>query len=275
MKQNRVAITALVLAAGALGGAVGCGDDEEDSIASLSIEATEVDDGAVFDIPSSVRAGVTRIELSNSGEAPHEAQLIRVDGERSSDQVFAALRDFQRGLPDWFFLAGGPETTQPGERASVVQELEPGTYFAVDTESFDRSSVTGFQVTGEADGELPDADATVSAFEYGFKVEGLEAGTNEVLFENTGDQPHHVRATPLLPGKTLDDVREFVRTERGRPPVDLDKEVSTSVLEGGMSQVVELRLEAGEYALLCFIPDREGGPPHVAKGMIAGAAIAE
>jgi hypothetical protein len=251
------------------------GNDDEDSIEVLSIEVTESDGKAAFEVPSSAPAGVSRIELVNSGKDPRDAQLIRVEGDRSPREVFDALENAQRGVPDWFFLAGGPDTTQPGETTSVVQELEPGTYFAVDTESFDPSSTTELEVTGEADGELPEAQAAVSAFEYGFEAEGLKAGTNEILFENTGAQPHHLRAAPLLPGKTLDDVREFVETERGGPPVDLDKEVSTSALEGGASQVVELELEAGEYAMLCFVADREGGPPHVAKGMIAQAVVAE
>jgi hypothetical protein len=226
-------------------------------------------------MPQSAPAGVTRIELVNSGRRPHDAQLIRVEGDHSPREVFAALENADRGLPDWFFLAGGPDTAEAGDTTSVVQELDPGAYFAIDTDSFDPSSTTELEVTGEADGELPEAEATVSAFEYGFAAEGLTAGTNQILFENTGSQPHHLRAAPLLPGRTLDDVRKFVETEKGRPPVDFDKEVSTSTLEGGTSQVVELELGAGEYAVLCFIADREGGPPHVAKGMVSEATVAE
>ena len=32
-------------------------------------------------------------------------------------------------------------------------------------------------------------------------------------------------------------------------------------------------LKKGSYALLCFIPDRQGGPPHVAKGMVSEAKV--
>ena len=37
--------------------------------------------------------------------------------------------------------------------------------------------------------------------------------------------------------------------------------------------MVNLDLKKGKYALVCFIPDRQGGPPHVAKGMVSEATV--
>jgi hypothetical protein len=34
----------------------------------------------------------------------------------------------------------------------------------------------------------------------------------------------------------------------------------TAVLDGGTTQVTDLRLNKGKYALVCFIQDRKGGP---------------
>ncbi len=31
--------------------------------------------------------------------------------------------------------------------------------------------------------------------------------------------------------------------------------------------------KSGKYAALCFIPDRQGGPPHVAKGMVSELTV--
>jgi hypothetical protein len=33
--------------------------------------------------------------------------------------------------------------------------------------------------------------------------------------------------------------------------------------------VIDLELKRGKYALVCFVPDRKGGPPHAFKGMIS------
>ncbi len=76
-------------------------------------------------------------------------------------------------------------------------------------------------------------------------------------------------ALRFCPGKTEADVKEFVETEKGESPVDESKFFNTAIISGGESAVVDLRLESGDYAFLCFIPDREGGPPHAAKGMVA------
>ncbi len=34
-----------------------------------------------------------------------------------------------------------------------------------------------------------------------------------------------------------------------------------------------LELKKGKYVPVCFISDRKGGPPHVAKGMISEATV--
>jgi hypothetical protein len=75
-------------------------------------------------------------------------------------------------------------------------------------------------------------------------------------------------AQPFVGDATIEDVEKFLKTEKGKPPVDFKSQQGTAVLEGGTSQVSAAELEAGRYALLCFISDREGGPPHVELGMI-------
>lgn len=81
-------------------------------------------------------------------------------------------------------------------------------------------------------------------------------------------------AAPIKQGKTIADVRKFIKTEKGEEPIDEKGTVDTPVLEGGGSQVAQLNLKKkGKYALLCFVPDRKGGPPHVAKGMISEATV--
>ena len=48
----------------------------------------------------------------------------------------------------------------------------------------------------------------------------------------------------------------------------IENGVGTAVIDGGQEQIVNLDLEKGKYALVCFITDRNGGPPHAAMGMI-------
>jgi hypothetical protein len=50
--------------------------------------------------------------------------------------------------------------------------------------------------------------------------------------------------------------------------VDTDGTRETAVLEGGERQVTQLDLDAGRYALICFVRGRQGGPRHIELGMI-------
>jgi hypothetical protein len=170
--------------------------------------------------------------------------------------------------------------TPAGESLTVTQVLEPGTYYAFNTGVGgppDPESVPAVEVTGEpSDDELSDTDATVRTIDYGFETEGdLQVGENEITFENAGAQPHHVIAQPIAQGKTIEDVRAFLRTEKGQPPLEESGLAETAVLEGGGRQVATLDLkQAGTYAMLCFISDRQGGPPHsIGEGMLGEVEV--
>jgi len=137
--------------------------------------------------------------------------------------------------------------------------------------------VASFEVKGEAGGGgLPTGSAKVEAYEYGFRASGLRTGSNTIEFSDTGREPHHLIAVPYKPGATLGAVRKAFRREQSgaEPPLDFEHASNTAGIDGGTKQITELQLdEPGNYALLCFVSDRKGGPPHVAQGMIAEATV--
>jgi hypothetical protein len=147
--------------------------------------------------------------------------------------------------------------------------LEPGTYYALSTAGGppDPGSLAAIDVTGDESDEELDADATVTASEYKFEAEGLEAGKNEIDFRNAGAQPHHLLISKLVGKATAEDVEKAFKSN-GEPPLEEKGGVSTAVIEGGESQLVDFDLKPGRYAFYCFISDRQGGPPHALKGMV-------
>lgn len=260
-----------------------CGDEDEDEAAGpskLSIVEREEGSQLTLEVEGDATPGITRITFRNEGRKPHSAQLVEVTGNRSEDDFIAAYkRVSDRGpTPSWFRAGGGVGTTRPGKSASVTQDLRAGTYYVVDDADDGNAGAGGIaklEVSGDfRRGGLPQRSKVI-AEEYTFTASGLRAGSNTVLFNNSGKEPHHLVAAPIRPGSTIADVRRFVREDRpqGRPPADFDAGASTAVLEGGTALATKLELKRGRYALLCFVADRKGGPPHVAKGMVSAATV--
>jgi len=221
--------------------------------------------------------------LTNSDKVGRSAGLVRLLGDLTVDEFRKAVEKEGAPIPDWIEDGGGVSTVKPGETVSVTQVLAPGRYGIADDEteggqgegtSFAELGAQGeFTVTGEAgDAELPAQPATLTAKDYSYEFKGLKAGTNQVRFENTGKELHHAIMFPINQGKTFADAKALFASDgppKGRPPVDFGNVASTQVIDGGIAQNVELDLKAGSYAVVCFIQDRAGGAPHVAKGMIS------
>ena len=262
--------TFLVVAALGAVGLAACGDEEETQ--SLTFTLSGSGKGAKVSGPQSADTGLAEITLQNDGKGEGELQLIRVEGNHDAEEVIEGLEAATGGkaFPEWFFAGGGVGTTAAGESQTVTQVLEPGTYYAFNTEAAlpDASSALATEVSGEESEETVEADETIDAFEYGFDAEPLPSGRVEIAFDNTGTQPHHLLASRLSGDNTAEDVERFFKSEKGKPPFEEKAFESTAVIEGGEGQLVTLDLKPGSYVLFCFISDRQGGPPHAVKGMV-------
>jgi hypothetical protein len=277
--SRRGARGACAIAVAALWALAGCGGGGEKAQV-MSFEIAESGGKARFTgVPTEVRGGMAELKVKNAGRDPHSAQLARIEGQQSAEEALEAIGKYSEGRPlaDWLIPAGGLGAVKPGQTGSVVQPLPEGRYVVFDTEGegdFAEATKAELEVRGGGPaGELPKTPATIRATEYKFDVSGLKAGKNRVAFENAGRQPHIVGMAPIKRGKTIEDVRRFIETERGEPPISEEQSVDSAALDGGMSQVVEFDLKPGKYAAVCFIPDRQGGPPHAMKGMISEVQV--
>ena len=285
--RNVPALGALALVAASL--VLGaCGDDDEAEQAAaatpnnLAITASDAGKRSRLSVPSSVPAGLVTVELRNTGKVFHEAQLIRLDPGHTPDEALSVIAAEGAPSPAWIHAAGGTGPAPPRGSTSATQRLSPGNYMVYDARFMNEGQgvkfgVATFKVDGQADGgELPKSTAKVEAYEYGFRASGLRTGNNTIEFSNTGEEAHHLIAAPYKSGATLAAVRKaFMREQSGaEPPLDFEQTSYTARIDGGTKQITELHLgRPGKYALLCFVSDRKGGPPHVARGMITEATV--
>jgi hypothetical protein len=265
----------IALAAAALLVPAGCGgdDDEDEGAAKAQIVAITLGADGKLQGVKQLSGGVVTTRFTNQAGRPYDMQLARVDGNQTVQQVLKVTAGEGGTIPNWLHGAGGVGTTAPGQTSSATQALPAGRYYVISSPDGEGRDITAsFQVEGgEAAGTLPTTKAKIDATEYTFRASGLRAGSQQVTFDNSGRELHHVQAFPLRPGVTLAQARQFFQSEEGqegRPPFEEQGIQGTVVLDGGVSQTVQWNLRAGKYALVCFIPDRAGGPPHVAKGMI-------
>jgi hypothetical protein len=257
--------------------------DEDDVSGAPGVRTLEITAGSqgALTVPKRAAPGVIQLTLRNKSKGDAEAQLIRIEGDHSRSEVLDALGRAVSAKPwkDFLFAAGGVGMTDPGATRSATQELEAGTTYYVFNASAEGqpqpSDLHKIEISGGEEGALPETNATVSATDHGYTADGLTSGRNEVTFENAGREPHHLLLGQLRKGATIADAKRFLLsdTDGSGPFPPAGSEAATSVLERGTSQVITLDLKPGKYALYCFVADRRGGPPHIARGMISAVAV--
>lgn len=121
--------------------------------------------------------------------------------------------------------------------------------------------------TREAYAQTPAAAnlVTVTATEFAFAAPAtIPAGLTTVRLVNQGREMHHVQLVKLAEGHTA---AELLQQGEGPLPAWATFVGGPNVHAPGAHSEATLVLEAGEYALVCFIPSPDG-VPHIAKGMV-------
>jgi hypothetical protein len=245
---------------------------------TLNVTAKEY----AFGTPTTVPAGVTTINLQNTGKEEHQAQIVRINDGKTFADLTGALAKGPDAALALVTLAGGPNLVPPGATGTATTDLKPGNYaFLCFISAADgvphvaKGMIAPVQVTGtSAGGSLPAGDATVTAKDFTYTISGpVAAGQHTFTFTNQGPQPHEAGIIKLNSGVTVDQIRGMLA---GPPPSPAPTgpppwaEVSGSTgIAPGATSAFTANLEAGAtYAFICFIPDPKTGKPHAALGMV-------
>lgn len=231
-----------------------------------------------FTAPDTITAGLEMFHLVGKGPSLHHVQVVALDSGKTVADLMAAMKN-PGPPPAWVRWVGGPNAVAPsGVDTSVAYlTLTAGNYAllclipdSAGVPHFAHGMVRALTVAASAmtPAAAPNADVEIHLKDYDFVVTGnLTAGPHTIRIVNDGPQMHEMVIGQLAPRKMAKDLVNYVERDHmhGMPP---GKPVGgTTALSPGGSVVISVNLTAGNYALVCFIPDAKDGKDHALHGM--------
>jgi plastocyanin len=257
----------------------GASDAPAGGVQDLAITGTEY----AFAGPASIPAGLTKVSLTNSGAEEHQAQVARLADGTTIDDLTAALATDEAAGIALLTLAGGPTGVQPGAVGSTTANLAPGAYvFLCFVPAADgiphlaKGMIAPLEVTEPAvEAEVPAGDSAVTLQDFAFVgLDTLTAGPHTVTVTNAGPQPHEATIVELADGVAATDlIAMFTSTEAPSGPPPFTSVGGVAGIAANETVTMDVDLEAGNYAFLCFVPDPASGAPHAALGMIGALTV--
>jgi len=106
-------------------------------------------------------------------------------------------------------------------------------------------------------------------------------GNIDITFDNADDAAHEAQIVRLAAGKTVKDLladmqeggEQAAAGDLAGNPEEMTYGTPSLLYGGEKTEVVSDTIDAGNYAVLCFLPGPDG-MPHVAMGMAAGFTVA-
>jgi len=228
----------------------------------------------MYEMPESIPAGPTLFHFTNAGNMLHHVTLIKLE-EGKTLQDFLSLPPGP--MPAWAVFVGGPNTPVPqGGINQDAVDLAPGNYAVVcvipDSDGAPHM-VKGMAkaltvVAASKKGSLPKADITLTLNDYNFGFsKPLTPGKHKVKVVNNAKQIHEAVMFKMDAGKTGEDLAKWVEDGMNGPPPGAPVS-GISPMSPGIENTLYIDVTAGDYALLCFMPDSKDGKMHTAHGMI-------
>lgn len=226
--------------------------------------------------PEQVPAGLTAVEVINEGAEVHHAQLVRLAPGKTPADFTAAMKADPEHPPTWVTFVGGPNAVVPGDRATALMELQPGQHLVlclVPNKAGVAHVALGmgkpFMVTEALGTPLaePKPDVVITARDFQFVLsKPITVGKHTIQLVNEGSQAHELVLVKLAPtARVKDFIAAFEPGVDGPPP---GRPLGGIVgIERGARGLFTAQFDPGQYALICFFPDKKTGAPHFAQGM--------
>lgn len=278
MRQSRIgaAIASAALVA-SVGGAAVTAEAASTSSAAAGPVAVSISSTRMITMPATVQPGVNEFVVTSAKPSGFQVMTLaegytkeeaEADVKKGLDGgKMSALRRFEANST---FIGG--VASLPDKPTRFWVDLAPGDYVALDTRAkTDVDKWISFTAVGEETGAAVPAAATIKAVratKWSNKPKSI-SNKGILTFKNRASENHFVILAKMRKGATLKQVKMFLQTEEGRPPVDFRHTIDSAVIDPGQTVSFEYKLPRGNYAMLCFWPDASmGGMPHAFMGMV-------
>jgi hypothetical protein len=219
----------------------------------------------------SITAGTTMFKVVSGDGKDHELQLAKLHSGYSLQQFGSDInkafggdvRAIRRVDDNVSFRGGAEAHYRPG---FMSVPLKSGRYYLFDQSG---NSLRTLTVTGTFHQRpAPTPSSSITAYTYGFGVEGALPHQGWIHEHNTSDQPHFYVFNRVKAGTTSAEVKQYFKSGgQGKPSFALYANISSGVISPNTGQNFYLDLPAGRYVVMCFWPDDETGMPHAFMGM--------
>lgn len=236
-----------------------------------------------FQAPASIPSGSTKITLTNAAKEEHQAQVAGLIAGKTFQDLTIALQGEESAALALLALSGGPTGVQPGASVSTTSNLKPGQYVflcfirtADGVPHFAKGMIAPLEVTEPAStAELPSGDAELNLQDFAFVgLDTLSADAHTVTVKNNGPQAHEATIVKLAEGiEAAALIPMFTSTEPPTGPPPFTSAGGVAGIAPGETVTMDVDLEAGNYAYICFVPDPASSKAHAALGMVGALTI--
>jgi hypothetical protein len=243
-------------------------------------------DTAVTGLPQSVAAGRYLVTLDDqTADQEVETYFGILPASTTLDQALADLNSNSDETPAWAYdatWAGGPNP-YAGQTDGAVVDLTEGSWFVAfdrqtDNDPQPKDTAQTLQVTaGTAATPTAVAGAVqVNMKEYTFEIPASVASGPQIWdMGNTGTQPHFMVLFGVPDGTTMNQVMGTVSSFMTGTPAadalnfeDIHDVYDSAFISPGQHTWIQVNLDPGTYAAVCFFGDKATGQPHALLGMI-------
>lgn len=227
--------------------------------------------------PEEVPSGLVNVTFANSGQAPHVLFVSWLAEGVTAEEILNAPPPGDPNQSNYVtgvFLA-------PGTQVDALLDFTADHHYFVQEVFVEKPAFVEFTATGPASTiTAPGAAVMVDAVDFSYVMpDEIKAGEQWWQVSNTGTQTHDLGIYKLEGDLTLEALQAQMTAqdaqEQAPPPVAAIPSWAVGV---GQTTWVKFDLPAGEYVVLCRVPDFSTNPPgpdHWHKGMVHQFTVVE